>query len=508
MPPAGRAARSRIAANENDENTNSTRLTRAKAAALDVDVAQATKQPLQSKRSAVNANPPAGRRRAALGDVSNVGKSDAAEGKKPVGRTGLVSKAAQPTGVQKNTTRSTTARTVLGAKETKKTEVRRTGSGSGVIGVASQKRKITSTTSTVKTEVLAEQSEPTRKRAHTSENEEKKKHVRAELKAAKVEPVKEESVEPVPQVTEHVFPPDVKDLDSEDLDDPLMAAEYANEIFEYLRDLECKSVPNPQYMNHQDDIGWRTRGILIDWLIEVHTRFHLLPETLFLCINIIDRFLSKKVVQLDRLQLVGITAMFIASKYEEVLSPHVANFKHVADDGFTEEEILSAERFILGVLNYDLSYPNPMNFLRRISKADNYDIQTRTIAKYLMEISLLDHRFMQYRPSHVAAAAIYLARLIFDRGEWVSLIKSVVIKINIDNSQDPTIAYYAGYTEEEIEPVFELMVDYLARPVIHEAFYKKYASKKFLKVTREWAKRNAHIFGIQDVHLTLDEFTS
>lgn len=50
-----------------------------------------------------------------------------------------------------------------------------------------------------------------------------------------------------------------------------------------------------------------------------------------------------------------------------------------------------------------------------------------------------------------------------------------------NSSQDETIAYYAGYTEEEIEPVFELMVDYLARPVIHEAFYKKYASKKFHK---------------------------
>ncbi|KAF2963246.1 hypothetical protein GQX73_g10323 [Xylaria multiplex] len=493
MPPAGRTARSRIAANENDENTNSTRLTRAKAAALDVDIAQTAKQPLQSKRSAVNANPAASRRRAALGDVSNVGKSGAVEGKKPVGgKTGLVSKAAQPTGVQKNTTRSTSTRTVLGAKETK-TEVKRTGSGSGTMGSGSQKRKITAATSTVKTDVVAEENEPSRKRAHTSETEQKK-HVRSESKAIKVQVEKEYVVEPQPQVIEQELPAGVKDLDSEDLNDPLMAAEYATEIFEYLRDLECKSIPNPQYMDHQDDIGWRTRGILIDWLIEVHTRFHLLPETLFLAINIIDRFLSGKVVQLDRLQLVGITAMFIASKYEEVLSPHVANFKHVADDGFTEEEILSAERYILGSLNYDLSYPNPMNFLRRISKADNYDIPTRTIGKYLMEISLLDHRFMAYRPSHVAAAAMYLARLIFDRGDW-----------------DETVAYYAGYTEEEVEPVFELMVDYLARPVIHEAFYKKYASKKFLKaslVTRNWAKQNAHIFGIQDVHLSLDEFTS
>ncbi|RYP21813.1 hypothetical protein DL765_002038 [Monosporascus sp. GIB2] len=494
MPP-GRPARSRLVSNENDENTNSTRLTRAKAAALDVDVtAQPAKQPLQSKKAAVNANTATQRRsRTALGDVSNVGKDEAVEGKKPLAtKGGLVSKAAQPTGVQKTTARTTSTRSALASKETKKTEVKRAGSGSGSIG-ASQKRKAASASSAVKQEVLAEEGEPLRKKAHTLEGE--KKHQRPQPKAApNLEDVPEKDFFVEPEVyrpAQHQYPPGVKNLDDEDLEDPLMAAEYATEIFEYLRDLEVNSIPNPQYMSHQDDLEWKTRGILIDWLIEVHTRFHLLPETLFLAINIIDRFLSEKVVQLDRLQLVGITAMFIAAKYEEVLSPHVSNFKHVADDGFSEAEILSAERFILSTLNYDLSYPNPMNFLRRISKADNYDIQSRTIGKYLMEISLLDHRFMAYRPSHVAAAAMYLARLILDRGEW-----------------DPTLSYYAGYTEEEIEPVFELMIDYLARPVIHEAFYKKYASKKFLKaslLTRQWAKKSAPLFGVTDTSIPLDE---
>lgn len=397
-------------------------MTRAKAAALDVDVmAPPTKQPLQSKKAAVNANPTAQRKqRAALGDVSNVGKGEVAEGKKTVvTKAGLVSKAAQPTGVQKTNARANSTRTALASKETKKAEVKRAGSGSGAIGAA-QKRK--ATTSTTKQEVLAEDGEPVRKKAHTLENE--KKHERAPSKIPRLEDIVEKDdffVEPATyEPAEHHYPEGVRDLDTEDLDDPLMAAEYANEIFEYLRDLEVKSIPNPQYMSHQDDLEWKTRGILVDWLVEVHTRFHLLPETLFLAISVIDRFLSEKVVQLDRLQLVGITAMFIAAKYEEVLSPHVANFKHVADDGFSEAEILSAERFILSTLNYDLSYPNPMNFLRRISKADNYDIQSRTIGKYLMEISLLDHRFMAYRPSHVAAAAMYLARLILDRGEWVS----------------------------------------------------------------------------------------
>lgn len=404
--------------NENDENGAPARMTRAKAAALEVEV---TTKPLQSKKAAVNANPTATRtKRSALGDVTNAGKTEVVEGKKAAATktAGLVSKASYPVGVKKSVTRSASTRVPAATKEAPLKA--RTGNGAGAASAANttQKRKVLSSTA-VKPDVVAEE-EPARKKPFNPDAENQAK---PSSKLAKVEEVPEkrvEEVKPEPIEEADIYPPGVTNLDSEDMDDPLMAAEYATEIFEYLRDLEPKSVPNPEYMEHQDDLEWKTRGILVDWLIEVHTRFHLLPETLFLAVNIIDRFLSAKVVQLDRLQLVGITAMFIASKYEEVLSPHVQNFVHVADDGFTEAEILSAERFILGTLEYDLSYPNPMNFLRRISKADNYDIQSRTIGKYLMEISLLDHRFMAYRPSHVGAAAMFLARMILDRGEWVS----------------------------------------------------------------------------------------
>jgi G2/mitotic-specific cyclin 2 len=398
--------------NENDENSGSTRMTRAKSARLTTT----DEKVVQTKKSTVNASTqPAQRKRAALGDVSNVTKVEVVDGKKAAaGKTGLVSKAAQPSGIQKAHSRTASTRTVLATKEVKKTEVKRTGSGSGSIGVV-QKRKASSTASSVKEDIPAEEGEPLRKKAHTQDVEN-----RIQPDAKRENASSKPAVEAESKASARPFPKGVDNLDSEDIDDPLMVAEYANEIFDYLRDLETTSAPNPLYMDHQDDLEWKTRGILVDWLVEVHTRFHLLPETLFLAVNIIDRFLSEKVVQLDRLQLVGVTAMFIASKYEEVLSPHVANFRHVADDGFSEAEILSAERFVLQTLNYDLSYPNPMNFLRRISKADNYDIQSRTIGKYLMEISLLDHRFMHYLPSHIAAGAMYLSRLILDRGEWVS----------------------------------------------------------------------------------------
>ncbi|KAL1843145.1 hypothetical protein VTJ49DRAFT_2895 [Mycothermus thermophilus] len=477
----------RSVTNENDENTAAptARVTRAKAAALNVDELSMPSKPLQTKK-ATGAVANATRKRNVLGDVSNVTKAEAADGKKPAARTGLVSKAAQPTGIKK----TTSTRSALTTKEAnKKVETKRSGPGS----IVAQKRKMMKTKepAAAKEVEAPEEGEPIRKKVHTSEQDENVQTDVTQEKPATKEPVASPGPEAAAPRHRPPTPEAAKILDSEDLDDPLMVAEYANDIFEYLRDLEPNSVPNPQYMAHQDDLDWKTRGILIDWLVEVHTRFHLLPETLFLAVNIVDRFLSEKVVQLDRLQLVGITAMFIASKYEEVLSPHIANFRHIADDGFTEAEILSAERFVLATLNYDLSYPNPMNFLRRISKADNYDIESRTFGKYLMEIGLLDHRLMGYRPSHIAAAAMYLARLILDRGEW-----------------DETLSYYAGYTEEEILPVVLLMIDYMARPVIHEAFFKKYASKKFLKasiIARQWAKKNAPLYGITNTQLTLDE---
>ncbi|KAI4280407.1 MAG: hypothetical protein L6R38_004502 [Xanthoria sp. 2 TBL-2021] len=498
MPPA-RSIRGRVANNENDENSGTTRLTRAKAAALggpDDLVGAAGKKPLATKKSSANVSStnaaPPQRKRAALGDVSNVTKSEIVDlkevkdAKKTLnGKAGLVTKTTtQNAGVQK-LSRTNSSRSILGTKDNNKkaaaTDLKRPASGSGVMSGVHKKRATGSTGSqqSVKEETPASENEPPQQNPVITERvTATKKEIVIEApnkKEIDVEAPKEAEVK-----VEEAFSQAVADLDAEDFDDPLMVAEYVVEIFDYLKVLEVATMPNPDYMDHQDHLEWHLRGVLVDWLIEVHARFHLLPETIFLAINIIDRFLSTRVVELEKLQLVGITAMFIASKYEEVLSPHVQNFKHVADDGFSEEEILKAERFVLAALKYDLSYPNPMNFLRRISKADNYNIQTRTLGKYLLEISLLDHRFMKYPPSQIAAGSMYLARLILEQGEW-----------------DATIAHYAGYTEAEIEPVFKLMVDYLRRPVAHEAFFKKYASKKFLKasiLTRQWAKKNASTY--------------
>ncbi|KAL5606152.1 hypothetical protein BROUX41_006080 [Berkeleyomyces rouxiae] len=456
----------RMLSNENDNAAAVNAIARAKASALTADPMA---KGLQTKKAANGSGIP--RKRAALGDVSNMGKGDVVEGKK---KGGLVSKATTQT--TRMSTRSTSARTNGVTKEKKQTiELKRTTTNSGV-----QKRKALASAAS---EALIDE-QPSRKRI-TVENEKGNKAAVA---------VPQPTVDPIREVVAEkktVYPKGVRNLDDDDFDDPLMVAEYANDIFEYLREIEPDTLPHPDYMDVQDDLEWKTRAILVDWLVEVHTRFHLLPETLFLAINIADRFMSQKTVHLERLQLVGMTAMFIAAKYEEIISPSVSSFRELAEGGFTEEEILSAERAILATLDYNMSYPNPMNFLRRISKADNYDIEARTIGKYLMEISILDHRLIGYPGSLLAAGAMYLARLILDRGEW-----------------DETLAFYAGYSEEEIEPIVSTMVDYMVRPTTHEAFFRKYACKKFLKasiISRNWAKANMRHFRIANPSVCVDD---
>lgn len=98
-------------------------------------------------------------------------------------------------------------------------------------------------------------------------------------------------------------------------------------------------MPNPDYMDGQTEINWSMRQTLVDWLLQVHLRYHMLPETLWIAINIVDRFLTKRIVSVLKLQLVGVTAMFIAAKYEEILAPSVEEFVLMTDKGYSKEEI-------------------------------------------------------------------------------------------------------------------------------------------------------------------------
>jgi G2/mitotic-specific cyclin 2 len=184
--------------------------------------------------------------------------------------------------------------------------------------------------------------------------------------------------------------------------------------------MQTSMMPSADYMSGQNEITWAMRQTLVDWLLQVHLRYHMLPETLWIAVNIVDRFLTKRVVSLVKLQLVGVTAMFIAAKYEEILAPSVDEFVFMTENGYSKEEILKGERIVLQTLEFKIShYCSPYSWMRKISKADDYDIQTRTLSKFLTEVTLLDYQFLRVKPSLVAAVGMYTARRMLG-GDWVS----------------------------------------------------------------------------------------
>ncbi|KAL5355783.1 cyclin-like protein [Aspergillus floccosus] len=258
----------------------------------------------------------------------------------------------------------------------------------------------------------------------------------------------------------------VEDIEDE-FWDTSMVADYSDDIFEYMKEQEIKMMPNAHYMDNQAEIQWSMRSVLMDWLVQVHHRFSLLPETLFLCVNYIDRFLSCKIVSLGKLQLVGATAIFIAAKYEEINCPSVQEIVYMVDGGYTVDEILKAERFMLSMLQFELGWPGPMSFLRKISKADDYDLETRTLAKYFLEITIMDERFVGCPPSFTAAGAHCLARLMLRKGTWT-----------------PAHVHYAGYTYSQLLPLISLMMECCELPRKHHAaIYEKYTDKRFKRAS-------------------------
>ncbi|KAK3051462.1 B-type cyclin [Extremus antarcticus] len=245
--------------------------------------------------------------------------------------------------------------------------------------------------------------------------------------------------------------------------DTSMVAEYGEEIFEYMHDLESRMAPNPRYMEQQTEIQWSMRAVLMDWVIQVHQRFNLLPETLFLTVNYIDRFLSCKVVSLGKLQLVGATAIFVAAKYEEVQCPTISEIIYMVDGGYSADELLKAERFMLSMLQFELGWPGPMSFLRRISKADDYDLETRTLAKYFLEVTIMDERFVGCTPSFLAAGAHCMARLMTHNDEW-----------------SKAHVYYSNYTWSQLRQLLAAILECCEDPhKHHSAVYDKYTDKRY-----------------------------
>ncbi|VAH76290.1 unnamed protein product [Triticum turgidum subsp. durum] len=199
-------------------------------------------------------------------------------------------------------------------------------------------------------------------------------------------------------------------IDKADAHNELAVVDYVEDIYRFYKSTEGSSRPLCTYMSSQTDINERMRAILIDWLIEVHHRLMLMPETLYLTVYIIDQYLSMENVLRKELQLVGVSAMLISCKYEEIWAPLVKELLVLSDNAFSREQVLSTEKSILNKLQWNLTVPTVYVFLLRYAKAAMGDKELENMAFFYAELALVDYSMLMYSPSVTAAAAVYTAR--------------------------------------------------------------------------------------------------
>ncbi|XP_075522537.1 cyclin-A2-2-like [Primulina tabacum] len=266
----------------------------------------------------------------------------------------------------------------------------------------------------------------------------------------------------------------ITDIDSEK--HPLMCSMYAADIYSNLRVIQIYRRPSVDYMEKlQRDITEAMRSILVDWLVEVSEEYRLIPDTLYLTVNLIDRFLSAISIEKQKLQLLGVTCMLIASKYEEICAPCVEEFCFITDNTYTKGEVLKMEGRVLNYLGFQLSIPTAKKFLRRFIHAAqiSYEIpsvELEFLANYFAELTLIEYSFLKFLPSLIAASAVFLARWTLDQS---------------DHPWNPTLEYYTMYKTSDLKhAVLELHdLQLNTKTCTLHAIREKYKQSKFKSVS-------------------------
>ncbi|XP_004289008.1 PREDICTED: cyclin-A1-1-like [Fragaria vesca subsp. vesca] len=270
---------------------------------------------------------------------------------------------------------------------------------------------------------------------------------------------------------------DIADIDNSFMD-PQLCATFACDIYNHLRASEVKKRPSTDYMEKiQKKINPSMRALLIDWLVEVAEGYSFVPETLYLAVNYIDRYLSGNPIDGERLMLLGIVCLMLASKYEDMWTPSVETFCDLADNIYLEEEVLEMESSVLSYLKYEMTAVTTKSFLSRFVRAArgaNHELPSlhlECLAKYLAELSLLDYSMLCYAPSLIAASAIFLANYIMlpSKKPWNATLKHYTLyhpsdlpdcvkdlhRLCYDNPSSGLPAIREKYSEHEYKCVAE-----------------------------------------------------
>ena len=211
------------------------------------------------------------------------------------------------------------------------------------------------------------------------------------------------------------FPPIFKINISKNSYDYAYNSEYFDEIYtNLLLDEKNSNLKiDKDYMKKQNEINAQMRAILVDWIIEVHDIFRFKRKTLFQTIFIIDLFLSKKIIQKYRFQLLGVASLLIACKENEVFYPQVQEYVNITNNAYTKRELLNMEFYIIQTLNFEVFKSTAEEFYDILSKAFNFQRKQHFLGEYFLVSSLIDYKILKYKASVVAASCAYIVMKYF-----------------------------------------------------------------------------------------------
>ncbi|KAH7830309.1 putative Cyclin [Monocercomonoides exilis] len=272
----------------------------------------------------------------------------------------------------------------------------------------------------------------------------------------------------------YVFPKDELpiDIDEDDKDNEIQCTQYVDDIYTYLRHLELTHRPIANYITKQPHLTLRHREESVDFQVQLHRhvsvafKSSLQLETLFLCVSLLDRFLSRKAVTRDKLLLLSVSCFYVACKFEETYYPTIQQLLEFVPDAGRPEDVLLMERTILNELRYFLGAPTVVIFLKRYAKAAMADSPLGMAARFISEFCLMSLSLSTtYLPSMVAAASIAHGLRVMDRPPWTATLEKVT-----------------GYTYEQLRPCMVEMRDFVkkAPTMKFTTIYKKYSDSKYL----------------------------
>ncbi|KAI6044964.1 cyclin-like protein [Pisolithus marmoratus] len=195
----------------------------------------------------------------------------------------------------------------------------------------------------------------------------------------------------------------------------LLEEEYREDICLYMHEMERYTMSSSQSMDQQPEIRWHMRPCLVDFLVEIHFAFRLRPETLYLTLNIVDRYVSRRIVYIKHYQLVGCAALWIAAKFEDAKErvPTVQELAQICRETYDESAFIQMEGHVLATIQWTLGHPTAEAWLRLMC-CDPFveEDKVQHVARFLMEITLFYREFVKYAPSSIALGALTLARFL------------------------------------------------------------------------------------------------